>query len=69
MTLTETIRAARPVLGSAADRWAEALGAALRRRAAYRRTLEELNVLSDRELADLGFSRCDLPRIARDSAA
>jgi uncharacterized protein YjiS (DUF1127 family) len=33
----------------------------------YLSTYDELNVLSDRELADLDLSRLDLRRIARDS--
>ena len=39
-----------------------------RRRAAYAETLAELSGLSDRDLADLGFSRADLRAIARDAA-
>jgi uncharacterized protein YjiS (DUF1127 family) len=38
------------------------------RRALYRQTFVELSTLTDRDLADLGFARCDIPRIARDSA-
>lgn len=34
----------------------------------YRRTLNELNSLSDRDLADLGLHRADLHRVARESA-
>ncbi|NUH65957.1 DUF1127 domain-containing protein [Sulfitobacter sp. S0837] len=34
------------------------------RRAAYRRTLNELHALSDRELADIGLARCDIRRVA-----
>ena len=34
----------------------------------YRRTLNELRALSERELTDLGLSSADLVRIARDSA-
>jgi len=30
----------------------------------YRRTVAELSQLSDRELADIGLDRCDIPRIA-----
>lgn len=33
----------------------------------YNRTLDELARLSDRELDDLGISRYDLPRIAREA--
>jgi uncharacterized protein YjiS (DUF1127 family) len=34
----------------------------------YRRTLTELEVHSDRELAELGVFRCDLDRVARETA-
>jgi uncharacterized protein YjiS (DUF1127 family) len=34
----------------------------------YRRALTELEVHSDRELADLGILRCDLNRLAREMA-
>jgi uncharacterized protein YjiS (DUF1127 family) len=34
----------------------------------YNSTLRELNLLSDRELADVGISRSDIPRVAWDSA-
>ena len=32
------------------------------------RSLNELSRLSDRELADIGISRCDIPRVARNGA-
>lgn len=38
------------------------------RRAAIRRTFNELHELNDRELADLGISRADIPHIARQAA-
>jgi len=44
------------------------LDAAIRRRVEYARTLDELSQLTDRELNDLGFSRCDLRRVAREAA-
>ncbi len=34
----------------------------------YQRTLSELEMMSDRDLRDLGFFRHDLKQIARDSA-
>jgi uncharacterized protein YjiS (DUF1127 family) len=34
----------------------------------YHRTLNELQLMSDRDLRDLGFSRHDIARIARDAA-
>lgn len=36
------------------------------RRAAYRQTRRELSSLSDRELDDLGLSRWDIDRVARE---
>jgi uncharacterized protein YjiS (DUF1127 family) len=44
------------------------LGDALARRRVYRRTLEELRQLSDRELADLGISRMNIADVAREAA-
>ena len=34
----------------------------------YSRTLQELESLSNRDLADLGISRVDIPRLARETA-
>ncbi len=34
----------------------------------YNQSLRELNRLGDRELADLGISRGDIPRVAWDSS-
>lgn len=42
--------------------------AGVERRRAYRQTVAELRSLSDLDLADLGFCRCDIPRIALDAA-
>ena len=39
------------------------------RRAVYRRKVAELHALSDRDLADFGYHRSEIPRIARDAAA
>jgi len=50
----------------------DALRAALRhrraRRAAFNQTYRELSALSDRDLADLGFARADIPFLAREAA-
>ncbi len=35
----------------------------------YNASLRELSQLGDRELADIGISRSDIPRVAWDSAA
>ncbi|MBE7186342.1 MAG: DUF1127 domain-containing protein [Methylobacterium mesophilicum] len=40
---------------------------ALRSYRSYRSTVSELNRLSQRELADLGIARSDIPTIARQS--
>jgi uncharacterized protein YjiS (DUF1127 family) len=42
--------------------------ARLARRRLYKQTFNELAQLSDRELADLGLSRCDLRRLAWQAA-
>lgn len=34
----------------------------------YSRTVSELESLSSRELSDLGISRVDIPRLAREAA-
>lgn len=41
---------------------------ALHRRRVYLQTLQELGALSDRDLADLGLARTDLPMVAREAA-
>ena len=41
---------------------------ALARRQVRQRTFNELASLSDRDLADIGFARCDLSRIAYEHA-
>ncbi|AWB50219.1 hypothetical protein HYN69_04350 [Gemmobacter aquarius] len=38
------------------------------RRAVYNQTVRELNVLTNRELADLGLSRYDIETVAREAA-
>ena len=39
------------------------------RRTRYQRALNELSQMSDRELSELGFRRCDVVRVARETAA
>jgi uncharacterized protein YjiS (DUF1127 family) len=34
----------------------------------YSRTVQELEALSSRDLADLGITRADLPRLAREAS-
>ena len=40
----------------------------LRQWRCYNKSLRELSQLGDRELADMGISRSDIPRIAWDSS-
>jgi uncharacterized protein YjiS (DUF1127 family) len=42
----------------------ENLGSWLKRQERIRRTVRELSVLSDKELFDIGISRCDIQRVA-----
>ncbi|MEN9409668.1 MAG: hypothetical protein RL216_1642 [Pseudomonadota bacterium] len=42
--------------------------ASLARRAVYNQTVRELMILTDRELADLGISRHDIPAVAYEAA-
>jgi uncharacterized protein YjiS (DUF1127 family) len=63
MTAIHTSRAL-PLLaraGALLDRWR----AARALRAAYLRTLREMQALSDRDLADIGIARADIEDIAR----
>ena len=34
----------------------------------YRRTVDELSRMSQRDLSDLGISRCDIQRVARQTS-
>jgi uncharacterized protein YjiS (DUF1127 family) len=40
------------------------IAVAIRKHNRYNRTVRELSYLSDRDLADLGINRCDIPSIA-----
>jgi uncharacterized protein YjiS (DUF1127 family) len=59
-----------PLRGTLAG-WIETLFDSLRQRREnylrYRQTADELHALSDRELADIGIARCDIPTVARQS--
>jgi|GEM_PF-1499945 len=54
-------------LGAVEGLFAQALQN-LRYRRDVRRTYNELSELTNRELLDLGIARCDIARIARESA-
>jgi uncharacterized protein YjiS (DUF1127 family) len=40
------------------------IAVAIKKHQRYSRTVRELSYLSDRELADLGINRCDIPNVA-----
>lgn len=48
---------------------ARRLSDAQQRHRRYRRTLEELRMLNDRDLADLGIARADFQALAREAIA
>ena len=49
------------------NRLVKRIAIAIRKHNRYTRTIRELSVLSDRELGDLGISRCDIPNVANRS--
>lgn len=62
--LAQSLGTAVPAFGSlfrAIARWR----ADAEKRAAYRRTRDELHLLTDRELDDLGVARSEIPDVAR----
>ncbi|WP_089882527.1 DUF1127 domain-containing protein [Citreimonas salinaria] len=61
------LRAQGGLLGRLAEA-RTALGERLARRAIYRRTLNEMSALSDRDLADLGIHRSQVRSIAWQAA-
>lgn len=46
----------------------DAIALKMRQRNAYRKTFDELCTMTSRDLADLGMSRTDFRRIAREAA-
>lgn len=57
----------RPAQGRL-TRLVDQLAALQARRSVYRRTRNELNALSDRDLADLGIHRTEIRRLAYEAA-
>ncbi len=58
----------RPAAPSRIAAFFEAVSLKLRQRKAYRSTYYELSDLSNRELADLGMTRCDIRRLSLEAA-
>ena len=67
MAYTTSIRTA-PTLIERLVAFKNDLGERRAKNRVYRETLDELQVLSDRELADLGMSRANLKSIANEAA-
>jgi len=71
MSVTYMETTAASALGAVSG-WLGGAAKAIRERSARRvtfeRTLRELSAFSDRDLADLGMSRFDIRRIAREAA-
>ena len=65
--MTDTLSAAGSIV-ERVGRIRAALGDRFARQTLYRRTLSELEALSDRDLADLGIARGDLQDLAREAA-
>ncbi|MBL9058844.1 MAG: DUF1127 domain-containing protein [Mangrovicoccus sp.] len=65
MAIIHDIRDFEPTL---VERARSAFGHWRARRAAFQQVIDELSVLNDRELGELGLSRADIPAIARQAA-
>lgn len=68
MAYVNTSRAASLSLADRFPGFIASVKAALARRAVYLQTVRELDALTDRELADLGLSRLEIPTLAREAA-
>jgi uncharacterized protein YjiS (DUF1127 family) len=68
MAYVNTSRAASLSLADRFPGFLANLKASFARRAVYMQTVRELDALTDRELADLGISRLDVPTLAREAA-
>ena len=67
-TTHNTAYVARPTFGERFNAVLRDLRARYEEAKLVRRTEAELLALTDRDLADLGISRYDIPRIAREAA-
>ena len=68
MAYVNSSRAAAVGLSDRVSAFVASVKLSLQRRATYQQTLNELNALSDRDLADLGLSRLQIRSIAREAA-
>ncbi len=68
MAYVTTTRIARKGFADRLGNVKDAVLAAIVQRRVYARTVAELNLLTDRELTDLGISRLGITEIAREAA-
>lgn len=68
MAIANATRSTAPGLAERLMTAFTAAKAELRRQRVYRRTLRELNALTERELADLGIHASMIQQIAREAA-
>ncbi|RME16542.1 MAG: DUF1127 domain-containing protein [Alphaproteobacteria bacterium] len=68
MAYASDIRLARKSLRDWFDAARKSFAEARRQREIYKRTINELNMLNERELADLGISAAQIETIAREAA-
>lgn len=68
MAYVNSSRQATVTFGDRIAALVKVVGQSMQRRRAYLHTLGELNALSDRDLADLGLARSEIPHVAREAA-
>lgn len=68
MAYAHTTRAAHGSIAEQIGALVERLKTSLVQRAIYRKTIQELNALSNRDLADLGIGRSQIRRVALEAA-
>ena len=68
MAYVNSTRAASGGIENRLSAFSRYIRAAMVRRRMYIQTARELNALTDRELADLGIHRADIPQIATEAA-
>lgn len=68
MSMINEVAAVRPAINNRLQGFISGVNARFAQYRTYRKTFEELNALSDRELSDLGIARSSIPGIAYKAA-